>query len=125
MRYIIAVLFFIFAYGIRQNPLQSTGQGQTTALHEHEENILNLNEMVEFIVTGQLEHSHPHSDHDDDSSHEHSHSHSSTTAASSMDFISESFQIFFSVLISGWTQSVHRNLAKSFQSELLRPPIVT
>lgn len=123
MRFILALFFFFFAYGFRQKAVQNFANVPQTSIHEHSSRSFHFSEVLEYILTGQIEHSHAHTDHEEDSPHEHSHQHSSFTTTSLVDIISENYQIGFSAHVSSWPRGNELDLAITFQSELLRPPI--
>ena len=98
---------------------------QASNLHVHQDAQIALTDLVEYIFTGELEHSHSHDDEDTNNNHEHSHHHVSTLSPTIGDFITETFHFQNSLVKFSWPVKAQLVLFKSFQSEILRPPINT
>ncbi len=125
MRFLLVILFIFSTTGFQKN-LVSFFMSQASNLHVHQDSQILLTDLVEYIFTGHIEHSHSHHDEDADSNnHEHSHHHVSTLSPTVGDFMTETFQFHNSLVKLSWPVKAQLVLFKSFQSEILRPPINT
>lgn len=117
-------VFLFFAFGLQQKSNLAYLNTQQNQLHseENDHQIL-IEDFFEFILTGHFEHTHSHHDSDAESEHEHPHQHSSMASVAFMDFMPAVFQFHYESLKLSWPVDIELNLKKSFQSELLRPPI--
>ena len=117
MRFIITALFFFGAFCLPQKPVPDAD------LHTHSQATFTLNELLEIVFTGHVNHAHAHNDHDEDASHSHPHEHASLKLVLLFDFLPAAFNFTFDSFKSPWPNELHMNLAKSFQCEILKPPI--
>lgn len=120
MKYITLAIFFTFAFCLQHR--SEDLKMQTLELHTHADDSVLLEEIAEFLYTGQFEHSHSHDDHDTDAQHTHSHSHGSPIF-NSIVFIPAFFVFNTPIQKLIWPDRDSANLTKSYQSEILRPPI--
>ncbi len=124
MKCVIAFLFLFFTCGIQQKPNPQFFNTQQNQLHGNEnDHPMLIGDMVQFLFTGNFEHTHFHHDQNEDESHQHPHQHSSFISAFFAYYMSETFQFRFENLKLKWPHDLDLNLNESFQSELLRPPI--
>lgn len=121
----MTALFFSGAFCMQQKPALNYFEKPQTlvGLHSHSEEAFALNELLEIIFTGHVNHIHAHSDHDDETSHTHPHEHTSPKFVSMLDFLPVGFNFIFDNFKSPWPSEYQLHGAISFQSEILRPPI--
>lgn len=126
MGYIITALFFFGAFCMQQKTVMNFFErsNSTVELHTHSDESFELDELLEIVFTGHVNHTHEHNDHDEDTAHSHQHEHTSHTFASLFDFLPTAFTFNLDNFKSSWPNDSIKHLAKSFQSEILRPPIV-
>ncbi len=124
MKCVIAFLFLFFTCGIQQKSNPQFFNTQQNQLHGNEnDHPMLIGDMVQFLFTGNFEHTHFHHDQNEDESHQHPHQHSSFISAVFADDIPATFQFHFVNFKLKWPIGLNLNLSKTFQSELLRPPI--
>lgn len=126
MRYITAAVFYFCAFFMQQKPVTIFSEQPFFAdeYHAHTDKPLALDEILEVIFTGQVNHAHEHNDHGEKNSHSHSHEHTSPYLVSSLEFLTPAFIFNLVNSKSPWPSISYQNLAEPFQSEILRPPIV-
>ena len=120
MKWISFVIIACFLFGLRQAPVAiKTMPMQDESAHSHHELTSSFFEVIEFLLTGQLEHSHK-----DSSDHSPSHHHHNVSGSSSVaDFLSSQFCFQILSLKANWQISAYQIFSSSFHSSILRPPI--
>jgi hypothetical protein len=101
----------------------NAGKTSNSKLDQHTLEVESLNEFLEYMLTGTLEHSHEHQDENDESEHADSHRHTLTTAHSFDVFISSEFLINLLFTTQSWPPNLLATKIWSFSTEILRPPI--
>ena len=97
-----------------------------TSNSEQDQHILkveSLNELLEYMWTGTLEHSHEHQDDHDETEHNHSHRHTLAVAHAIDDFISSEFSFNLLFTTQSWPINQLTTKVGAFCTEILRPPI--
>ncbi len=124
MKSIIAFVFLFFTCGVQQKSNSQFFNTQQNQMHSNQnDHPMQVSELVEFLFTGNFEHTHSHHDQNEGEAHQHPHQHTSFVSAVFADDIPAAFQFHFVNLKLKWPIDLDLNLNKTFQSELLRPPI--
>ena len=132
MKFLVIFVFLFSACGIQRKSNLAFSKTERQQLQNHQsnhdsDNPMWIGDFIEFLFTGNFEHSHLHHDQGEDKAkateHEHHHQHHSFISVVYADCMPEIFHFYFENKKLKWPLALDLNQNKSFQSELLRPPI--